>query len=416
MHIDPDENGFCSPFHELWFACIADGMVHLRLVCDLYARQHARGKILLHEHPTTAGSWKQRCVRKILKKAGVHKVNCDQCTYGLTTTSTRAKDSAHLPAKKPTSLMTNSVAMARRLNRRCDGQHIHQPLEGGRAADAENYPDSLIQSILQGIADTRDNIQCINSIAEHDWNVVLKIAEPTPTNDEPNHKLHCNPPTPTDSSIPLTDGGKRKVTYEVSQFKATYLDEYTRELLPSHLVRSAIIKELNYFNGKVWEATTQQQALATPDSKLIRSRWVISNKGDSNSYDIRARLVACEINQYRTDEFYASTPPLAAKRLLLSGSASKRFDSKNVPLEISFVDIRKAYFNAVPRRSIHLTFPKEMGMPTHMVAKLKRCVYGTRDAGQLWEDCYAQKLIDMGFIRGLSSPCCFFITHSAASG
>ena len=52
------------------------------------------------------------------------------------------------------------------------------------------------------------------------------------------------------------------------------------------------------------------------DYVLTRSRWVLSNKGDAASPDVRARLVACEINHGdRNDIFAASTPPLEAKRL-----------------------------------------------------------------------------------------------------
>ena len=75
---------------------------------------------------------------------------------------------------------------------------------------------------------------------------------------------------------------------------------------------------------------------------------------------------------------------------------------------MSFVDIRKAYFNAVPRRRMHLYLPREMGLGTKAIAHLKRCVYGTRDAGALWEECYSDALVMMGFRRGLANPCCFY--------
>ena len=75
---------------------------------------------------------------------------------------------------------------------------------------------------------------------------------------------------------------------------------------------------------------------------------------------------------------------------------------------LSFVDIRKAYFNGVPKRNVHLAFPKELGIPDNLVAHLKRCVYGTRDAGAIWEECYAGALVEMGFTRGVASPCCFY--------
>ena len=41
-------------------------------------------------------------------------------------------------------------------------------------------------------------------------------------------------------------------------------------------------------------------------------------------------------------------------------------------------------------------------------------MYGTRDAGMLWEMVYTEALKDMGFARGVTSPCCFF--HEAWGG
>ena len=58
-----------------------------------------------------------------------------------------------------------------------------------------------------------------------------------------------------------------------------------------------------------------------------------------------------------------------------------------------------------------MSFPKELGLPSHYVAKLVRCVYGTRDAGAIWEDCYRDALEAMGFTSGIASPCCFY--HAA---
>ena len=57
---------------------------------------------------------------------------------------------------------------------------------------------------------------------------------------------------------------------------------------------------------------------------------------------------------------------------------------------------------------MHLFLPREMGLGSKAVAHLKRCVYGTRDAGMLWEECYSEALVQMGFRRGLANPCCFY--------
>ena len=55
-----------------------------------------------------------------------------------------------------------------------------------------------------------------------------------------------------------------------------------------------------------------------------------------------------------------------------------------------------------------MIFPKELGLPAGLVARHVRCVYGSRDAGALWEDVYRQCLEDMGFANGVASPCCFY--------
>ena len=54
-----------------------------------------------------------------------------------------------------------------------------------------------------------------------------------------------------------------------------------------------------------------------------------------------------------------------------------------------------------------MILPREMGLPSNIVARQIRCVYGTRDAGKLWEDCYTQVLEGLGFVPGISNPCAF---------
>ena len=148
--------------------------------------------------------------------------------------------------------------------------------------------------------------------------------------------------------------------------------------------------------------------LKVPGHIFVRSRWVTSNKGDYANPDLRARLVACEVNKGdRQDAFYASTPPLEAKRILFSRLAQERVrDGKK--LRISVIDIRKDYFHGIPKRPVYMSFPKELGLPSHFVAKLVRCVYGTRDAGAIWEDCYRGALEEIGVQSGVASPCCFY--------
>ena len=120
----------------------------------------------------------------------------------------------------------------------------------------------------------------------------------------------------------------------------------------------------------------------------------------------RAGLAACEVDNFNGENwpFYAATPPLEAKRLLMSERATRRVDNRGRPLGLSFIDVRNAYFNGIPKRQLYLFFPKELGMPKGTVAHLRRCVYGTRDAGMIWEECYATALVSMGVQAKHSQP------------
>ena len=121
------------------------------------------------------------------------------------------------------------------------------------------------------------------------------------------------------------------------------------------------------------------------------------NKGDAINPDMRARLVACEVNKEgKNDLFYASTPPLESKKILFSRFSSERHRNGQ-PLRLSFVDIRKAYVNGRPRQDAFMSLTKELGLAPNLVARQVRCVYGTRDAGMIWEDCYKDALESMGF-------------------
>ena len=97
------------------------------------------------------------------------------------------------------------------------------------------------------------------------------------------------------SSIKKWGGGYLSIKYDT--WKPRYTDEYTGKMLRDDLVQAAMIDELDYFNQHVWEIDTLDHMKTVPDYILVRSRWVMANKGDSKEPDVRARLVGCEVNK-----------------------------------------------------------------------------------------------------------------------
>ena len=77
----------------------------------------------------------------------------------------------------------------------------------------------------------------------------------------------------------------------------------------------------------------------TPRSSAVAG--VICNKDDQSDPDVRARLVAQEVNTHEDSSFFAATPPLESKRMLFSQWATERVRGGSA-LKLAFVDVRKA--------------------------------------------------------------------------
>ena len=129
---------------------------------------------------------------------------------------------------------------------------------------------------------------------------------------------------------PICQYGGGYLNIDFNTWKPKYADEYRGEVLRDDLVREAMIDELSYFNTHVWEAEAVDKMKQVANHILVRSRWVMANKGDPSEPDVRARLVGCEVNKggERVDAFFALTPPLAAKRMLFSQFTAERTRTK----------------------------------------------------------------------------------------
>ena len=383
-----------------------EAVKHLHFVVGLYKLQLDGGRHFLHEHPAGATSWRDPWVVKLQNHPRVKVVVSDQCEYGLLTPDL---DGNPTPAKKPTRWMSSSSHMINRLSRRCSKTHQHQHLVGGRAKAAEDYSLELVTEIIRGIRDTADH--------EEEWgdevepNLAQKMLTAGLMHDVKFSSLAAM--YQAEDAKKDSENLSVKCKYKSGRtestnlvFKDSYRDEYTNEDLPLGHVRHAMLDELEYFCDKVWVLVPLEEAQKDEEGKIIGSRWVNCNKNDINDPDVRCRLVAQEVNLHQDESFYAATPPLESKRMLFSQFASEQHRNGD-PLKLSVVDVEKAYSYGIPERSLYVRLPPEMGLGKQVVGKLVRCMYGTRDAGAIWEGCYTSCLVDMGFIQGAASPCCF---------
>ena len=110
----------------------------------IYELQVKSGRVFVHEHPTTAKSWGEPSVVRLMGLKGVQKYELDMCQYNLRPTS---GDGFH---KKPTTLLTNSAIVGEYLAKKCQKDHQHMPLEGGdRCSRAATYTPEFCEAIVE---------------------------------------------------------------------------------------------------------------------------------------------------------------------------------------------------------------------------------------------------------------------------
>ena len=102
--------------------------------------------------------------------------------------------------------------------------------------------------------------------------------------------------------------------------------------------------------------------------------------------------------------FFASTPPLEAVKLLISEAMTKRVSRNNRPLKLSFIDVKKAHLCSDVLRELYVEPPPEANEQPNIVWRLQRAMYGTRDAAAVWEREWTKTLNSVGFKSGVGNP------------
>ena len=374
----------------------ARAVMHINFAIELMELQIAGDRFFLYEHPDGASSWDCESVKRLMQYPGVSRVRADQCQYGLTA---KRGPMAGNPVMKPTGFLSNSPELVKKLQKRCNGGKgicsngaRHAPCSAGVAKDSQVYGRRLCKAMLEGMqAQLKDlgmlqtGIVGIQSGAAQ-W--------------EDDQLLSLDAP--------------RK------GFSGTYRDDLTGQILNDASVAEARAKELEYFASKmVWKKVDKVKTKQA-GHKIVSVRWVDVNKGDNQSPNYRSRLVARQLKAHDKSGaiFFAPTPPLEALRTVLSQTVTKsagepegyRDPRSESRLQISTVDISRAYFNAKtdPLDPVYVALPSEDPDHGHMAGLLLRHMYGTRRAADGWQEEYSSCLVELlGFSQGGACPCVF---------
>lgn len=365
---------------------VKEGKILLQAAVDMYKVQLEEGRVFLHEHPVSAASWEEPCIKQLMQDPRVFAVRTELCEAGYFAADGRGVGLIRGEGQ----WLTNSPHIARQLDSlKCSNvtaearghvPHRHVPLMCQRAGKKAVYSPAIVARILTGL---------IHHLNE-EGSLSIAALDVGPVNEEP---VVAAPQTPAEEE-----------ELEV------YVDDVHGVLLDTKMVREARAEELRWmFEHGTFEVVPRQSAAG---HRLVKTLWVDTNKGDDARPDYRSRLCARETRRSGGLEgleaqLFAATPPLEALRAILSLAMSRRCSRRGGRLKLGFIDIKKAHLFGKVKRKIFIELPAEAGVSSDFVGELKYSLYGTRDAAANFERTYTEVLVNHGFVQGVSNPCLF---------
>ena len=162
-------------------------------------------------------------------------------------------------------------------------------------------------------------------------------------------------------------------------------------------------------DNQVWELVDP-----TPGCKPIGCKWVFKKKTDMDGKvnTFKARLVAKGFTQTHGvdyDETFSPVAMLKSIRILLAIAAFHDY-------EIWQMDVKTAFLNGKLSEEVYMTQPEGFVHPKHpnRVCKLKKSIYGLKQASRSWNLCFDEKIKEFGFSKSVDEPCVYVRASGSA--
>ena len=139
------------------------------------------------------------------------------------------------------------------------------------------------------------------------------------------------------------------------------------------------------------------------------------NKRTPEAPDVRCRLVARDFKpkgEKDRGEIFAAMPPLESKKLLFQQAVTQHALNKvngEDGIKIMLIDVKKAHLNGFVGKDECAYIELPWGVAKEgQCGRLRRWLYGMRQAAGAWERDYSEKLAEIGFAKGIAAPTVFY--------
>ncbi|MBW0555084.1 hypothetical protein O181_094799 [Austropuccinia psidii MF-1] len=166
---------------------------------------------------------------------------------------------------------------------------------------------------------------------------------------------------------------------------------------------AAMEKELEMMkNLEVWDVVKRE-----PHYKVVGTTWVFKKKNTipAANTEYKAQLCAQGFVQTFGEDYSKTFSPTVRVHSLRTLIAFSMANS----LKFQQLDIRSAFLNANLEEEVYLGIPQGLNFDskTHCL-KLKKAIYGLKQAPLAWYNRLTTWLVDVGFAASLSDPCVFY--------
>lgn len=167
--------------------------------------------------------------------------------------------------------------------------------------------------------------------------------------------------------------------------------------------KEAIQSELSSLYGhETWEVYQGEMEKIN----IISTKWIFTVKKDyrGNIIRFKARLVARGFEQEFGIDFEEVFSPVLkhnSLRMLMAMAAA-------LDLEIQQVDVRTAFLHGELTEDVYIYPPEGTNYPEGTILKLKKALYGIKQAPRVFNQTLIDHLLSLGFSQSIKDPCILF--------